>query len=352
MKPMSALLSTLRRAGRQHLTASTVGARPRITGSHVLRIHGYKHVKQSVPNGEAVESATFHVGGRACRIKCYPNGSGKKHHGYTSLFLTSLHDAGTVGLELSLLDRDGRPSLTRATEQRRFWIGDSAGWGFKDFVKNDDLVEGEDLVDDCLTVLCDVTVHDPSLHAEDVAAPAAAEPLDLSGELGEAMWNETDVTIHVGDETFPAHRSVLEAASPVFKADLENNATGEVRVDDMDAEVFKTLLQFMYTSALPDRNQLEADVATAERLLVAADRYGLEKIKVVCEETLCPHVDMGSVAAMLALAERHGCALLKEASIKFLSGPGNLKLFMATDGFQQLTRSYPSAVLDLLVNRL
>uniref|UniRef100_N1QQW2 Uncharacterized protein n=1 Tax=Aegilops tauschii TaxID=37682 RepID=N1QQW2_AEGTA len=41
------------------------------------------------------------------------------------------------------------------------------------------------------------------------------------------MSNETDVTIHVGGETFPVHRSVLEAASPAFEVDLENNATGE-----------------------------------------------------------------------------------------------------------------------------
>ncbi|XP_044335930.1 BTB/POZ and MATH domain-containing protein 3-like [Triticum aestivum] len=336
---MSALLSTMLRAGRQRLTASIVTGRQPITVSHVLQIHGYKQIKKMVPNGKAVESAPFDVAGRACRIRCYPNGSGKKHYGYTSLFLTSHCDDGTVRLELSVLDRDGNPSRTRATEKRRFWIGDSWGWGFKDFVKNDDLVEGEHLVDDCLIVLCDVTVHDPSLHAEEVAAPVVAPPFDLSGELGEAMWNETDVTIHVGDETFPAHRSVLEAASAVFKADLENNGTGEVRVDDMDAQVFKTLLQFMYTSVLPDKNQLEADAATAERLLVAADRYGLEKIKVVCEEALCPRVNMGSVGTMLALAERHGGAVLKKACMEFLSIPGNLLSFMATEGFEELKRT-------------
>jgi hypothetical protein len=62
------------------------------------------------------------------------------------------------------------------------------------------------------------------------------------------------VKIKVGGETFPAHRWVLEARSPVLKADLSlapmaDGTTAELRVDDMDAEVFKTLLRFMYTES-------------------------------------------------------------------------------------------------------
>ncbi|KAI5004660.1 hypothetical protein ZWY2020_031903 [Hordeum vulgare] len=76
-----------------------------------------------------------------------------------------------------------RSSSACSAERRRFWIGHTGragGWGLKDFVKKDDLVEGEHLVDDCLTVLCDVTVHDdPSLHAVEVAAPPETFDLPL-----------------------------------------------------------------------------------------------------------------------------------------------------------------------------
>jgi speckle-type POZ protein len=161
------------------------------------------------------------------------------------------------------------------------------------------------------------------------------------------------VKIKVGGETFPAHRWVLEARSPVLKADLSlapmaDGTTAELRVDDMDAEVFKTLLRFMYTDSPP---LLEAAPA-AERLLVAADRYQLEKLKNICEEALCQHIDMSSVAATLALAERHHCSVLTAACMQFFSFR-NLEAFVAADGFKQLkTAGCPSHLFDLVANKM
>ena len=57
----------------------------------------------------------------------------------------------------------------------------------------------------------------------------------------------------------------------------------------------------------------------AERLLVAADRYKLEKLKQICETALLPSVRLSSVADRLALAERHHCPELREACMRFLS---------------------------------
>ncbi|XP_044336598.1 BTB/POZ and MATH domain-containing protein 1-like [Triticum aestivum] len=362
IKPMSALVSALRSAGRQHLTASTVAAGEPITGSHVFRIHGYKQVRKTVPNGSAVESPAFDVGGHRWKVQCYPNGDRKEADGSTSIFLTSLGNA-TAEFKLSVLDHDGEPSVNGAVQQERYSA--NGYWGWTKFLDKENPNHTKHLEDDCLTVLCDVTV-DPGLRAQ--AEVAAAPPFDLRGQLAEALWNKhpADVMVHVGGETFAAHRWVLEARSPVFKADLEGNATGELRVDDMDAEVFKTLLQFMYTDSAPQLdtmadNQLphmmneqpdQAEATKAERLLVAADRHGLEDLKRACEKALRPRVDMGSVAAMLSLAERHGCAVVKEACMEFLSCPGNLKSFIATDGFEQLRTSCPSAALELVIKQL
>ncbi|KAB8112806.1 hypothetical protein EE612_051541, partial [Oryza sativa] len=49
-----------------------------------------------------------------------------------------------------------------------------------------------------------------------------------------------------------AHRCVLAARSPVFRAELfgpmkESAATAVITVDDMEAEVFRALLAFIYT---------------------------------------------------------------------------------------------------------
>jgi hypothetical protein len=93
----------------------------------------------------------------------------------------------------------------------------------------------------------------------------------------------------VSGETFKAHRCVLAARSPVFNAQFfgqmkESDAAAGVVVciDDMEAHVFEALLFFVYTDSLPEMNS-EEEAAMFQHLLVAADRYDLERLKLICE---------------------------------------------------------------------
>lgn len=85
---------------------------------------------------------------------------------------------------------------------------------------------------------------------------------------------------------------------------------------------------------------------------MAADKCELEKLKLICEEALCRHVHLSSVAAALALAEGHHCSVLRTACVQFLSSPGNLEAFMASGEFAQLKTGCPSALLELLVKKM
>ena len=62
-------------------------------------------------------------------------------------------------------------------------------------------------------------------------------------------------TWQVEGEELPAHRIVLTARSPVFHALLNSGmregAEGVVKLEDVRAPVFRALLQFVYTDALP-----------------------------------------------------------------------------------------------------
>ncbi|KAF6982417.1 hypothetical protein CFC21_000808 [Triticum aestivum] len=89
----------------------------------------------------------------------------------------------------------------------------------------------------------------------------------------------------------------------------------------------------------------------AKPLLVGADRYKLERLKLICEEELCRHMGVHSVAAMLALAEQHCCRVLKEACTRFLSEPGNLKAAMATRDFEQLKTGCHPALMELVMKQ-
>lgn len=152
-------------------------------------------------------------------------------------------------------------------------------------------------IDDCFTVRCYVTVI-KEFRTEDAgaAAPpaaAAAAPLsDLHQNLGEllAFGEGADVAFMVGGETFAAHRCVLASRSPVVREKLfgpakESTTASVIRIDDMEAHVFKVLVCFVYTD-LPEMEGGEEEDVTHRRLVAAADRYGMERLRLVCEDKL------------------------------------------------------------------
>ena len=72
-----------------------------------------------------------------------------------------------------------------------------------------------------------------------------------------------------------------------------------------------------------------------QHLLVAADRYGLDRLRLMCEEKLCSWLDVQSVATTLALAEQHQCVQLRDVCLRFIDCRGVLGAVMGTEGFVQ-----------------
>lgn len=196
------------------------------------------------------------------------------------------------------------------------------------------------------------------VHSKFVEVP----PSNLHQHLGNLLdsMDGSDVVFEVGEERFSAHRCVLAARSSVFKAELlgtmKEKADGAIQVDDMEPGVFKSLLHFIYTDSLDtmaqedqsrDEASEEEDLVMAQHLLVAADRYNVERLKLICEEKLCESIDSSMVATSLALAEQHNCNGLKEACFEFLASPSNLLEMMASDGYDHLKTSCPAVLKEL-----
>ena len=193
-----------------------------------------------------------------------------------------------------------------------------------------------------------------------VVVPPSNMCRDLGGLL--KSMDGADMTFNVGGEKVLAHRSVLAARSSVFKAELlgamEESYGSTIVIRDMEADVFESLLHFIYTDSLPDlqmaSNQGEAhlDVMMASHLLVAADRYNIERLKLICKHKLCSHIDANMAATSLVLAEQHCCNGLKEACLQFLASPSNLEAMMASEGYEHLKSSCPSVFKEIIARVL
>uniref|UniRef100_A0A0D9XUD4 BTB domain-containing protein n=1 Tax=Leersia perrieri TaxID=77586 RepID=A0A0D9XUD4_9ORYZ len=188
---------------------------------------------------------------------------------------------------------DPVPSYTLTSTIRSFHgsSDSSKEWIFPQFISHDDLEKSEHLKGDRFAVRCDVTLLKGivEVRAEPVVVPSMSVPdSDIHCHLARLLstGEGVDATLKVGGETFAAHRCVLAARSPVLKNALYIRrlaAGGCVDVDDMDATAFRAFLQFLYTDTLMEMNS--ADVpAMAQQLIVAADKYKVERLKLVCED--------------------------------------------------------------------
>ncbi|XP_052169195.1 BTB/POZ and MATH domain-containing protein 1-like [Oryza glaberrima] len=338
------------------------------TGYHLLKIEGYSLTK-GIPTSLSLKSSQFTVGGYRWRIDYFSNGDCADSADYISLFL-SLDERANKDVKVRASWRfqigytghvDKPPSLATAKVCTTFGVGPdgSWSWGYDRFIRREDFEKSDNLRDDSFTIRCDIAVvrrfrAEETTEILPVETFVSVPPSDMNQQFGDLLETEkgADVVFEVGGETFAAHRCVLAARSPVFRAELyssmkEGNTAGVVRIEDMEAQVFKLLLRFVYTDSLPEIENDDEDVM-CQHLLVAADRYNLERLKLICEEKLCSYISVDAVSNILALADQHHCDGLKKACFHFLASPANLNAVIASDGLKHLSRRFPSLMEELV----
>uniref|UniRef100_A0ACD5Y5N9 Uncharacterized protein n=1 Tax=Avena sativa TaxID=4498 RepID=A0ACD5Y5N9_AVESA len=310
-------------------SASTIAA-DSASGHHHLKIEGYSSLK-ALPNVRRLSSCPFTVGGHRWRIDCYPNGERETSAGHVSVFLALDENvAGKVTTSFRFSFKADKPRLFFGRKNKKATLAPQPslaarefasedGIGLPTFAKWEALEQSRHLKHDSFTIRCDiVVVNGYKVRNAEKPAPNVVRvpPSDLNQHLGGLLLagKGADVVFEAGGETFAAHRCVLAARSPVFSAELfgsmkEGSTNDLVRIDGMEAQVFKALLCFVYTDSLPEMKKEEEDTMF-QHLLVAADMYSMERLKLICEDKLCKYIDVGTVANILALAEAHHCHVL------------------------------------------
>jgi speckle-type POZ protein len=228
-------------------------------------------------------------------------------------------------------------------------------------MSRDDLAASGYLKDGTLTLQCTITVLEvlpvPTIlgfPAEEAIPPPPST--NLHKHLGELLQSEAgaDVTFLVCDESFAAHKNILAARSPVFKAEffggMKEKCSQHVEIKDMEAATFRAMLHFIYTDSVPELDQpLELAVTLAQHLLAGADRFGLDRLKVICEMKLANGITVDTAATTLALAEQHNFLQLKAKCVEFIvSTPAVLDAVLETEGYEHLAASCPSVLANLL----
>ena len=140
-------------------------------------------------------------------------------------------------------------------------------------------------------------------------------------------------------ESVGSHVNILSSRSPVFAAmfthDMKETITRQVKIEDIQPDIFKQLLYYMYAGQLEKRMGRKS----AKLLYVAADKYDIEDLKNECVCHLTTSIHLYNVLDLMTWAHLHSIEDMKETALVFMSIHG--KEICKQRDWESLTKNYP-----------
>ncbi|XP_030555022.1 protein roadkill-like [Drosophila novamexicana] len=164
---------------------------------------------------------------------------------------------------------------------------------------------------------------------------------DMGNLFDSKKFSDVAIVASNGREIM-AHKSILSARSDVFSAMFKHktveNEENRVVIGDLNHDIVKEMLKYMYTG-----KSAHLDVF-AKDLLVAADKYALEKLKAMCESSLYSKLCVNNAAQTLVLADMHSATQLKTQTIEFIKAhASNVK---ASAGWKRIVHTHANLIAE------
>uniref|UniRef100_A0A0D9X9X6 BTB domain-containing protein n=1 Tax=Leersia perrieri TaxID=77586 RepID=A0A0D9X9X6_9ORYZ len=317
--------------------------------------------KLDVTHNYAVgEGFTKHVsdGEQQWMIRCYPRGFWEDDDGeYITLGVGLLAKSNSHKfiVHAYLMTKDGGASVASIRSTNRTYpIKKSSnfyGYGvlLRHFVKRADL-ESMYVIDGMATIVCGIVIF---ANGEIEPGPIPVPHSNLGEQLGVMVGcdDSSDVSFSVDGEIFHAHRAVFAARSPVFKAELLGSMAEAtmscITIHDIDRMTFRAMRHFIYTDMLPTWDESSSSTEQFQKLFVAADRYALDRLKLMCAQKLWENMSVQMVATTLGYADMYHCPELKSRCLDFLMAESNFRKVAVTDGYLELKQDFPSVMEEI-----
>ncbi|KAJ3677023.1 hypothetical protein LUZ60_002747 [Juncus effusus] len=342
----------------QESETSSTRLMEKITGSHQFKVADYS-LQKGIGVRNYLTSSTFTVGGYEWIIKYYPDGYDDQTKDHIAFFIVFNSDTRDVKMRVNftMLDPSGNPTALSYTAPTTTMLVRGYSFGYKEFIERKTFETSNYLNNDSFVILCTITVLKRSFLESTKFEPVVVPPVNLGEQLSHFLESGkgSDVTFEVDGEFFKVHKLVLAARSPVFNAQffgpMNEKGAESIKLNDIEPGVFRVLLHFIYSDSIPefDGTKLEA-MMLYQHLLVVADRYEVERLKLICENELSKNIELKNLATTLTLAEQHNCSALKTSCLNFVSSRKILAQLMKADGYEHMAISCPNLLLELLDN--
>lgn len=210
-------------------------------------------------------------------------------------------------------------------------------WGWSKWLSKLKLKDDRFWHKNFLHVICQVNV---KTKGEDMISLKTTTPLVLppvvsyNSKLLDTGLH-SDIIFVVGGKEIQAHRGILatrcEYFNAMFSERFKEATQHKIEISDIDVNIFEAVLKFIYANEVPTNLEL-----IAEKLLIAADKYGLEVLAQLCENQLSASISILNFAELLLFAESYSCSELKTQVLLYIQQ--NYETVIRTKSWQQLKK--------------
>ncbi|XP_053596475.1 speckle-type POZ protein B isoform X2 [Microplitis demolitor] len=221
-------------------------------------------------------------------------------------------------------------------------------WGIAHFIKINELFENKDnyFSNNSTLILCvELAVHDNYVHITS-EIPSATSEHSITDDLIKLFDSKigSDIILVAGNKQIRAHKAFLMIRSPVFCAmfthKLQENKESKVTIPDVGPETLEKMLEFIYTDRVTDLEQI------ALHLLEAADKYQLQKLKELCEKSLCQSISVDNAIKYLEVADLQSTEDFYQYVLRFVAI--NASKIVKTEDYKALERDDPALISMIL----
>lgn len=280
------------------------------------------------------------------RLRLFPQGN-KDYSDYLSVFIELVSgDEVKVTFKMWLQNGDNQ-LVNNGTDTYKF---DNTKWaGYNSFIQKRDLMDKTKkfLPNDQLTIVTEIIINDGFMN---ITGQRSLINQNLSNyyhaeNFMMLLENEmfSDVRLALGEYEFPAHKAILAASSPVFLAEFEkdynkNRSIIEMK-DIISPEVFKEVLQFLYTGKVENIEKL------AKEILPVANDCQIKQLQVMCEDALYQTLNDDNAVDYFSLADKYNAKDLKSQAFNYITA--NAPNVVNTPGFKSMEASDPHPILKI-----
>ncbi|CRL04270.1 CLUMA_CG017368, isoform A [Clunio marinus] len=179
----------------------------------------------------------------------------------------------------------------------------------------------------------------------DNSVSLTSTPVAIIAPSGHDNYDYNDGTAKKEYHIFKAHRVIVAARCEYLRkallSGMQEDINRKITIYDTSPVIFRRFLLYLYGAPVDKNVGLESIC----ELMLLADRYSVDSLKEVCEQTLMSMIDSESVICMLGISDRFNANTLKASCLSFLSQHIELT---ASEIFRELSQDLQAEVFELI----